>query len=202
MIVSRQPHAVGTNRSRIAIFSDSTVTATEALSMSDPEITFDFMMRAGVKSAGLRVAGQGPAALRARGAVQAENLRQLGFDSLDLCNADFCNEASLAYGAEAVKRVFLVSAVDAVNLAGTEAMYILNVAPVELLLCCVGFPGEAAAVLQQLPHGAALHGVSVSVLLDCGLRAQTLAGLGYSLPAVCSQCSASGEDLRKLGYAL
>lgn len=168
--------------------------------MNSDEITFDFLMRSGVGANNLLTAGQGPAALLARGASEASQLRQFGLDSLHLCDADFCNEASIAYGAEAIANTFLVSAADAVNVAGTEAMHILNLDPRKLLECCVGFPGEAECVLRQLPHGAALHGVPCAVVLDTGLRSAALMRCGYGLNGVATQLRPTGVELGKLGY--
>lgn len=170
--------------------------------MDNSEINFDIFMRVGVRANNLMTAGQGPTALRARGVVTATQLRQLGLDSLHLCDADFCNEAMLAYGAEAVVSAFLVSAADAVNLAGMEAMHILRIDSKRLLECCVGFPGEAEEVLKQLQHGAALHGVPCVTVLDAGLRANSLMRCGYGLNAVVSQLNATGQDLSKLGYSI
>ena len=168
--------------------------------MNDAEINFDLFLRRGVRACNLVAAGQGPTALRSRGAATARQLRQLGLDSLHLCDADFCNDAGLAYGTEATVDAFLVSAADAVNLAGTEAMHILDIHPRRLLECCVGFPGEAEEVLKQLPQGAALHGVPCSVVLDAGLRAAALKRCGYGLDGVVRQLAASGTELGKLGY--
>ena len=198
---SIRDHTAGMDvRARLALFHGTSVTAEAALQLDDGEITYDAMMRSGVKATNLTTAGLGPTALRARGVNTAAQLRQLGMDSLLLCDPDFCNEACLAYGAGAIADAFLVSAVDAVNVAGTEAMHILNVSTSRLLECCIGFPGEAVAVLQQLPHGAALHGVSCETVLDAGLRADTLMRCGYGLPTVCAQLSPSGTQLAKLGY--
>ena len=187
-------------RARLALFHGSSVRAEEALSMDNEEITFDAMMRAGVRANNLITAGQGPTALRARGVLTAGQLRQLGLDSLHLCDADFCNEASMAYGAEAVVSAFLVTAADAVNLAGMEAMHILRIDTRRLLECCVGFPGEAEEVLKQLPRGISLQGVPCVVVLDAGLRAQALMRCGYTLTVVATQLAPTGSELAKLGY--
>ena len=189
-------------RARLTLFHGSTVRAEDALSMESSEINFDLFMRSGVRACNLISSGQGPTALRARGVVTASQLRLLGLDSLHLCDADFCNEASLAYGAEAIVSAFLVSATDAVNLAGMEAMHILDVWPRQLLECCVGFPGEAEAVLKQLPEGASLHGVPCNVVLDAGLRAAALMRCGYGLGSVAQQLAPAGNELAKLGYSV
>jgi len=202
MLTNRSTRAsseLGT-RARLALFHGTSLSAADALGMDDAEITYDCMMRNGVRANNLLAAAQGPAALRARGATTATQLRQLGLESLHLCDADLCNEACLAYGAAAVTDAFLVSAADAVNLAGMEAMHILDLQPKRLLECCVGFPGEARAVLEQLPHGASLHNVPCATVLDAGLRAEALRHVGYGLTGVCAQLHPTGPQLLKLGY--
>jgi hypothetical protein len=185
-------------RARLAVFHGTSIGAEEALGFEDSEITFDLMMRSGVKAVNLQTAVMGPTSLKARGAHTPQQLRQLGFDALHLCDADFCNEASMAYGAEPVVGAFLSTAKDAVSVAGTEAVHILNISTEQLLSRCAGFPGEAAAVTP----GVSLHGVRAVTLLDAGLRAETLKQCGYGLAAVVEQVAPSGHELGKFGYTM
>lgn len=191
-----------TIRSRLAIFDGTSVSAEEACTLDENEFTYDMMMRNGVKATNLLVAGIGPTQLRSRGVESAMQLRQFGFDALHLCDPCFCNEASMAFGSESVRIAFLASAADAVALAGSEAMHILKINTLDLLRACAGFPGEAIAVLQQLPQGNALHGLPCSVILDAGLRADTLKGCGYGMAAVIQQLAPTGSELGKLGYTV
>ena len=189
-------------RARLAIFHGTSVGAEEACGFEDSEITFDRMMRSGVKAINLQTAFMGPTSLKARGAHTPQQLRQLGFDALHLCDPDFCNEASMAYGAGPVVSAFLSTAKDAVAVAGMEAMHILNITSSQLLERCAGFPGEATAVLEQLTPGVALQGVPAVTLLDAGLRAESLKQCGYGLAAVVEQVAPSGHELGKLGYTM
>jgi hypothetical protein len=187
-------------RARLCIFHGTSVGAEDAFAFEDAEITFDLMMRSGVKAVNLLTASVGPTSLKARGVHTPQHLRQLGFDALHLCDADFCNEASMAYGAGPIVSTFLVTAADAVALAGTEAIHILNISAVELLQRCAGFPGESVAVLKQLTPGVSLRDVPAVTLLDAGLRADTLKACGYGLTAVVEQVRPTGNELGKLGY--
>jgi hypothetical protein len=189
-------------RGRLAIFHGSSVGAEEALGLEDSAITFDLLMRHGVKAVNLMAAGVGPTSLKARGAHAPQQLRQLGFDALHLCDPDFCNEASMAYGARPVASAFLATANDAVALAGTEAMHILDLQSKDLLAHCAGFPGEAVAVLQQLTPGTSLQDVPATLLLDAGLRAGSLKQCGYGLAGVVTQVDPTGLELSKLGYSM
>ena len=191
-----------TVRSRLAIFDGTCVSAETACTMEESELTYDYMMSSGVKAVNLLVAGMGPTALKARGVQSAMQLRQLGFDALHLVDPGFCNEASMAFGSEAVRQAFLASAADAVALAGSEAMHILDISTAALLRVCAGFPGEAIAVLQQMPQGNSLHGISCNVVLDAGLRADTLRSCGYGMAGVIEQLAPTGKELTKLGYTV
>ena len=187
-------------RSRLALFDGTSVSAEDACTMDEGALTYDLMMRNGVKANNLVVACVGPTQLKARGVESAMQLRQLGFDALHLVDPDFCNEASMAFGSDCIKDAFLASAADAVALAGSEAMHILNITTLTLLRQCAGFPGEAIAVLQQLPQGNSLHGIPGNVVLDAGLRADTLKRCGYGMAGVIEQLAPTGTELGKLGY--
>ena len=63
-------------------------------------------------------------------------------------------------------------------------------------------PGEAVAVLQQLPQGNSLHDIPCGVVLDAGLRADTLRNVGYGMAAVIQQIAPTGAELAKLGYTV
>ena len=189
-------------RARLALFDGTSVSAETACTMDEDTLTYDYMMSNGVKAVNLLVAGMGPTALKDRGVMSAMQLRQLGFDALHLVDPDFCNEASMAYGSDAVRHAFLASAADAVALSGSEAMHILKIDTAQLLRMCAGYPGEAIAVLQQLPQGNALHGVECSVILDAGLRVDTLRRAGYGMAGVIQQIAPTGAELSKLGYTV
>jgi hypothetical protein len=131
----------------------------------------------------------------------ALELRELGFDALDLTDAGFCSSCVSAYGAVEVRKAFLLESGDAVALAGSVAMFQLDVSTGRLLEACAGSPAAARAVLQQTePRGGALRGVSVGVVLDAGLRAPALLELGYDARAVAEQTGADGVGLTKLGF--
>lgn len=189
-------------RARVALFHNTTITATDAMCMDDSEINHDLMLRAGVKCVNMQVADLGPMCLNKRGFETPTQLRSFGFDALHLCDPSWCNEACMAYGREALVAAFVVSAADAVAVAGSEAMTMLNVSPHELLERCAGFPGEAQSVLQQLPQGISLRNVPASVLLDSGLRVNCLKACGYGLQSVVEQTGATPRDLTKLGFTM
>ena len=188
-------------RARAALFYQTNASMGEAMRMSDADITFDLLLRSGVREVNCLVAGLGPKSLKERGAPTARSLRNIGFDSISLCHADLCNEAVLAFGAADVVDAFVTSATDAVCIAGKEAMHILGVDATKLLSLCAGCPGEALEVLQQLPRGVALDGVPASALLDAGLRASSLSRAGYGFATVVAHVNPSPSDLYKLGYA-
>ena len=189
-------------RSRVALFNGTSVSATEAFALEDEQINHDSMLRAGVKSVNILVANLGPMNLSKRGFDTPAKLRSFGFDSGHLCDPTWCNEACMAYGRDALMAAFVVSASDAVAIAGSEAMSLLNITSCELLERCAGFPGEAHAVLQQLPQGISLRNVHPRILLHSGLRMNALNSCGYGLQSLVEQTGADARDLTKLGFTM
>lgn len=187
-------------RQRIALFH-GILRPEQAMELNDEDITSDTLNAHGVKARNIRCAKLDALALKSIGFGSAVELRALEFDALDLVNPAFCSSAVAAFGAGDVTRSFLVSAGDAVSLAGSVAIHHLQLTTETLLRNCAGSPEEAKAVLQQTdPHGGALSGVSPVVLLDTGLRAATLCNLGYHLDNIVRQTSASNEQAQKLGF--
>lgn len=187
-------------RRRLAVFFETDVTAEEALAISDELVTYDYLCLHQVRALNLLTAAIGPMQLKERGALRASDLRHLGFNALHLCDPSFANQVLLAYGAQDACSAFLTAPQDGVAVAGTEAMRLLDVSTETLLQLCAGFPTEAFHVLKQLPAGDGLHGVPASVLLDSGLRVNSLKQCGYTLQAVINQTGASATELAKLGY--
>ena len=192
-----------TNRARVAIFYDSPiVSASQALAMQDDEINYSMFLKANVKPSNLLVAGLGPFDLKERGVDTASKLRGLGFDALHLANPLFCNQALLAYGRDEVVAAFLTCADDAVALAGSDAVTMLKVSTTELLQASIGYPAHASAVLSQLPKAVSLEGVSAQLLLDAGLRLETLQACGYTLDTLVEKTDCSSAQLEKLGFSV
>ena len=194
-----KPHCADI-RARLALFHGTSVTAKQALALCEDDITFEMLLQSGCKTVNVVTASISFLHLKAMGADTPHKLRQLGFNALHLCDPDVCNQASMAYGAVAVTDAFLTSAQDAVALAGTEAMHILNITNVQLFAQCAGFPGEAKAVLQQLAAGTALRAVSARVLLDAGIRSDALKQCGYGITTVVDQLAPTSAELVKLGF--
>lgn len=189
-----------TGRQRFALCY-KVVAAHEATCLGDGEIDAAFFKARRVPVVNLRAARLTALDLKARGVRSALELRELGFDALDLTDAGFCSSCVSAYGAESVRKAFLLESGDAVALAGSVAVFQLDLCARRLLEACAGMPAAARAVLQQLePRGAALHGVSVGVVLDAGLRAPALVELGYHAHSVLEQTGADGFGLAKLGF--
>lgn len=168
--------------------------------MADSEFDVVFMRSKNVPIANVRAAGMTATDLKMRGCPSAMALRELGYDALDLCDAGFTSSCVAAFGADDVKRVFLVDAGDAVALAGSTATMQLEIPTSRLVETCAGASDAARAVLQQLPRGVALSGVSPGCLLDCGLRAGVLMDLGYFRETVAEQTGAGSVELKKLGF--
>lgn len=189
-------------RERLFLLNGIQMSTEDVFAMNDSDFTYEFIKEKGIRAQNISAAGMGPKKLKEMGLENANQLRQLGFDSLYLADPKFSSEANSCFGSESVKEAFLQSASDAVSLAGTDAVNILGLQTIDLLNACIGAPTEAAAVLQQLPLGTSLVGVPASVLLDCALRKIALQNLGYSLTAVVSQTGANARQLAKLGFVI
>lgn len=189
-----------TARQKLTLFYNSSVSASEALSMDDQDISFDVLVRNGVKPVNFRAAGVKATTLKRLGVQDASQLRRLGFDALHLVDQEWCEEASAAYGAAHVIAAFLVSPQDAVALAGTEAVKTLNLNVEMLLEVCAGAPTEAVSVLKQVNDPSPLKGVRAHVILDAGLRSQQLKQLGYGLMSLRELKDVTTEEIRKLGF--
>ena len=110
-----------------------------------------------------------PRMLKERGASTALQLRRLGFDSLHIVDAKFCQELLDAFGADDTKQAFLTTPEDAVSIAGCSSVDLLNVSNSDLLTLCAGAPAAAEAVLQQSALADPLAGIDVSTVLDTGV---------------------------------
>jgi hypothetical protein len=170
--------------------------------LPDSEIDAVFLRAKRVPVSNLRASRLTAVELKARGVDSAVGLRELGFDALDLTNPAFCASCVSAFGSEAVKEAFLLEPGDAVAISGSCASIQLSVDVGRLLRICVGAPAAARSVLQQHaePRGLALLGVPVEVILDTGLRAPALAGLGYNADRVQQQTKCGVAALEKLGF--
>lgn len=187
-------------RVRITLFKNL-MSVEDALALPVEQITFQTMRSHGVSAASIRVAGISPFQLKEFGCKSAFELREIGFDALDLNSPSFCMSAVSAFGAEEVRRAFLLSAGDAVCLSGSTAQHLCDISSKSLLSACAGCPVHAQGVIQQLlPRGGAMFGCDSSVLLDAGLRARQLVDLGYHANALREQVGATEEDLSKLGF--
>ena len=189
-------------RQRLTLFNGSGLNAEQALSTNEDDITYEFLIKHGVKALNIACAGIRPLALKKLGAVEAQQLRRLGFDALHLVDPVFCNEANAAYGAADVIGAFLNTPQDAVALAGSEAMGTLNLTIEQLLSACAGAPTEAVSVIQQSKEASVFRGVNATTILDTGLRAPQLKQLGYNLASIHEVVGMGPNEIRKLGFTL
>ena len=182
-----------TQKQRLSLFHTTSLPLHERLTIPDGDINVALFLRIGARSVHFSSANLGPLALHARGVEDAATLRRLGFDSLSLVDRVFATEAAAAFGADAVKAVFLIEPHDAVAVAGCDAMHILNVTVEDLVRLCAGAPLEATAVLQQSPSVA---GVTAKSLLDSGLRGKQLHALGITASILRNEGASDAEVVK------
>ena len=155
------------------------------------------LIAAGCTAALLRAADVQPACLIRAGATLSQ-LRQIGYDALDLSASPLlCGALVSAFGKPATAAAFLKSPDDAVALAASEAQRLLGVSARQLVKTCAGAREHATAVLQQLslrhaaraPAGATdatdataahhwLTAMTAADLCSAGVDAQLLERLG------------------------
>ena len=193
--------SVLTPRQRALIVAGTCTTVEAAAAMRDEDFHLDFFLSTGIGSRNLRAAKLTPVMLHQRGVTTPRQLRQLGYDALDLADGQFCSNCVAVYGAVGMLNEFLLTPADAVSLAGSPAVRQLGLDVGTLLVMCAGAPSEAEAVIAQTPpRGGALTGVAAATLLDTGLRGGALTRLGYSASVVCSQTLATASELESLGF--
>ena len=189
-------------RQKITLFHNTGVSAEQALTMPDSEITFELMVAQGVKALNIVTAGIRPLRLKQLGVQSPSQLRRLGFDALHLVDRAICEEANAAYGAASVVAAFLATPADAVAFAGSDAVHTLNITVGQMLEACAGAPTEALSVLQQQSIERPLREVNATTLLDTGLRATQLKQVGIALTSLQEMPGFEPGMAVKLGFML
>ena len=190
-----------TTRQRLALVVGGALTPQEVLSAEDAALDFAYFVKHKIGSEALASVEIGPLQLKQRGATTPAQLRELGYETLDLCEAAFCAEAVAAFGADALVEEFLATPNDALLLAGTSAVEQLGLDVGTLLCMCDGDFGLAYQVLLQCkPRGQCLVGVAPLTLLESGLRKTQLISLGYARASIVEQTRASDDELVALGF--
>ena len=188
-------------KQKLALFLNTSLSSQDALKLTDDELTFETFVKHGVRATNISAAGLRMFALKNYGVKSPSQLRRLGYDALHLVDAVFASDVNAAFGAREVLKAFLHTPQDAVALAGSDAVDILNVTLELLLSTCAGSPLEASAVLEQQPSRS-LKGVRITTLLDTGLRAPQLKALGYNLASMRELHNSDGKLIAKLGFSI
>lgn len=183
---------------RLALVAGTKVTPKAVLDMPDADINYGFLLDNQIPVSNIRVGGFTPAMLRERGATDAQAFRALGFDALHLINNAFLEDAVSVYGHSDLVSTFLQTPYDAVALANATVMQILSLTTNRLMEECAGFPTEAVAVLHQIDS---IAGLSITTLLDTGIRGPQLSALGYGYHHVQSTTGADSRQMVKLQMA-
>jgi hypothetical protein len=162
--------------------------------MPDSEIDFVVLTKNKIPTLNIRVCGITPSMLHARGAVSAQALKELGFDSLHFINLEFLHDAVSVYGNTNIVATFLTTPYDAVSFADHQVMQTLSLTINQLVQECAGAPTEAFAILHQLNS---IEGVTITTLLDAGIRGAQLVDLGYTYREVQKSTSATAFQMEQ-----
>lgn len=185
---------------RLALACGTRLTAERAVSLSEAELTFSFLVDHGVKPANFGAAQLGPLQMKRLGAETAGALSKAGFTSLHLVDEKWASEAVSAYGAEDLRETFFRGPADSVALAGTRAAELLELGVNDLLQQVAGLPTEAFETLKQLQGRKRTEGLSSTSLLDSGLRASQLRNLSIGPAQIRSMKDGTPEAVKKLGF--
>lgn len=170
--------------------------------VADAEVDFSWVRSRGITAERLEAAGLGPIFLYQRGAGVIEDLVAIGYTSLHIAVIQrVCNEAILVFGAEAVRRTFVCTSVDAMHIAGTLAQTQMQLHNKDLLRLCKDDSSMALSVICQLPKQNALVGVQFQDILDCQLTAETLMQVGFESKTVRMQLNIQSPELFRLGFS-
>ena len=184
-----------TERQRKILFKNTLI------SNSSGPITYEEMVKAGVRAENMVASGLGLRFFFDHGVTSAAKLARLGVDALHFNDGAFAREACSLHGAEALVAAFCTTADDAIALAGSEAFDILGLSVEQLLQLCAGSPKAATAVLAA-EEGRGLSGVRASTLLDTGLRAGALKALGIGMMQVSELEGAECDTGLKFNFKL
>ena len=189
-----------TNRQKLAL-GLGVIDPPSSMAMNDTEFDVLFMLRKRIPTKNIRASRLFPIDLQRRGLKSSLGLRELGFDCVDLTDSAFCASAVAAFGVDEVSRSFVLDGSDAVVVAGSTAVFQLDLKIDHLLSLCAGSSTQAAAVIMQTePRGGCLNGVTAQILLDTGLRAGALCKLGFHENSIRSQTGANSNELQSLGF--
>lgn len=88
--------------------------------------------------------------LMAMGADTPHKLRLLGFDAIDLLDAEFFDQVTARFGCHEIGAAFITSPGDCVAIAGTSVQQTLGFTFVQLLRKCKGCPVHARTVTEEV----------------------------------------------------
>jgi hypothetical protein len=188
---------------RLALFYDTSVEPSDAVSLESSALNNSFLVEAGVVWDNIVAAGLSIAELKNQGfANSIEDLQRLGMDTLEVAsNSSLARELVVEYGSDPVRERLLVGPQDAVHLAGSVATTILNIDPAMLIDLCAGSPEFARVVIVRLGHPeAVIQELTLELLLNTGLRGRTLRNIGFTTVRVAENLPRVTPDgLRRLG---
>ena len=92
----------------------------------------------------------GVGGLMAMGADTPHKLRLLGFDVIDLLDAEFFDQVTARFGCHEIGAAFITSPGDCVAIAGTSVQQTLGFTFVQLLRKCKGCPVHARTVTEEV----------------------------------------------------
>ena len=188
-------------RQLLCLYHNTTLGTDRILDLGKTLFDRSSMLSNGVRYDGVCAAGLDIPSLQRFGFDTIESFRSLGIDALDLSNEAVCTELVRIFGAASIIAEFVQSPGDAVALVGTRGSSVLGLTIERLLVVCAGCPSAASSIITHVGIRTFMQQPpSMEVLLDTGLRRDTLVRLGLSSVALIDKLGATTTHLRKLGY--
>ena len=186
-------------RQRVAFTVGTRLPLQHALEIDDSDICKGFFKEYGVKWPNIRAANMSIVALHQIGFDDVREIRALGMATADLVSCTrLARDMVAVYGAPQCRNAFLSTPSDAVMLAGSEAMHVLDVSVNRLYKACDGCYEEAQSVFTQLSGVHAVRGVEAINLLNAGITSRLLLRAGFNAATLSAEIVGSNEDVAKL----
>ena len=174
-----------TAQQRLCIYYDSTLSNEDALGIPDELIMYGHIRAHECTWRSISAANLKFESLLKRGFDTVDTFHSLGMDSFDLAEITITHSMIRSFGADLVKRTFLLSGMDAVALAGTESARLLSFTLDDMLTLCAGEPINAQTVLIRMRPQLVMPGqLKWDRLRDAGVGSKALAVAGVTMQMI------------------
>jgi len=188
---------------RLALFTNTKYSPSDALQMENEALTRDLLIGAGVTWDNVAAARLNVATLKdTYGFDSLQDLKRMQLDALELTDGDLMQQVINSYGVNEVRRLFASEPADVATLVGSEGGKVLNISVSTAIDACAGCPIHAASVIRRA--GSILEVIpqlTIDQLLNSGLRRDGLLKIGLTSTRLINHLPAAPtpKQIRALG---